>query len=98
MDTPAILIKDKIHKCIFSIEKDTKVYIIAFMEREALRSAIECVGSQAELAKRIGTTQPTISRWKRVPAEYVIPVENATSGKILRSFLRPDIYPIEVKK
>ena len=63
------------------------------MRDEALKSAIECVGSQSELAKRIGTTQATVSRWKRPPAEYVLAIENATKGRVNRHQLRPDIYP-----
>lgn len=63
------------------------------MRDEALKSAIDYVGGQAELARRIGTFQPNVSRWKKTPAEFVIPVEKATDGHISRYQLRPDIYP-----
>ncbi|WP_423170698.1 transcriptional regulator [Vibrio diabolicus] len=29
----------------------------------------------------------------RVPAEFVLPIEQATQGQVTRSQLRPDIYP-----
>jgi DNA-binding transcriptional regulator YdaS (Cro superfamily) len=64
----------------------------------ALERAVDLVGSQSELARRIGKKQPHIWNWmnrgsKRVPGEYVIPIEEATGGKVARQELRPDLYP-----
>lgn len=64
---------------------------------EALIRATEIVGGQAELARISGLKQPSISRQmsrgKKVPAEWCLPIEQATGGKISRHDLRPDIYP-----
>lgn len=58
--------------------------------------------SQSELAHALGVTQGTISHWLtgrvRVPAERVIPIEQATGGKVTRQELRPDLYPEHVKR
>lgn len=59
-----------------------------------LQKAIDQVGSQTKLAQMIGKTQGHISKWlerKHIPAECVIPIENATG--ISRHELRPDLYP-----
>jgi TorA maturation chaperone TorD len=47
-------------------------------------------GGVAELARRIGIRQPSVSNWSRVPAERVAAVEAATG--ISRVQLRPDLY------
>lgn len=52
--------------------------------------------TQAELAKALGVSQPTISEWvarNRPPAERVLAIESATG--ISRFELRPDLYPPE---
>lgn len=51
------------------------------------------VGSQAELARKMGVTPMTVSKWKatRIPAEHVIRVEELTG--VCRTEIRPDIYP-----
>ena len=65
------------------------------MEVEALEKAVEAVGGQTALATAVGVKQTHIWNWlnrdKRVPAERVIAVEQATG--ISRHELRPDIYP-----
>ncbi|MHB8564993.1 MAG: YdaS family helix-turn-helix protein [Acidiferrobacteraceae bacterium] len=71
-------------------------------QRLALQTAVEVVGSQSELARRISSItkirvkQGVVWAWlnlRRVPAEFVIPIERATSGIVGRSALRPDLYP-----
>ena len=47
-------------------------------------------GGVAELARKIGIAQPSVSNWNRVPAQRVIAVEGATG--VSRSELRPDLY------
>ncbi|MFI9652822.1 transcriptional regulator [Guyparkeria halopsychrophila] len=64
----------------------------------ALARAVDLAGSQSELARRIGVDQPHIWNWlnrgrKRVPGEYVIPIEEAVGGAVTRQQLRPDLYP-----
>ena len=61
---------------------------------EALTTAVDAAGSQSELARICGVSQPAVWKWlqvKRVPAEYVLRIE-ATTG-VSRHHLRPDIYP-----
>jgi TorA maturation chaperone TorD len=55
-----------------------------------LARAIDKVGGVAELARKIGIAQPSVSNWNRVPAQRVIAVEAATG--ISRRDLRPDLY------
>lgn len=46
---------------------------------EALQSSIETAGSQSEFARQLGVSQPAVWKWlqssKRLPAEYVLKVE-----------------------
>lgn len=55
-----------------------------------LNRAIDVAGGVAQLARRIGIKQPSVSNWSRVPAERVIAVESVTG--ISRIQLRPDLY------
>lgn len=65
---------------------------------EALQSALTAAGSQSELARICGVSQPAVWKWlqssKRVPAEYVLRIEAGTG--VSRHHLRPDIYPVEM--
>jgi DNA-binding transcriptional regulator YdaS (Cro superfamily) len=67
------------------------------MTHDALTEAIVKAGGQAGLARALGVSQPSVWHWvhrsKRVPAEYVLPVEAITG--ISRHDLRPDLYPRE---
>jgi len=50
---------------------------------------------QVDLARALGVSEPTVSRWMRrgaIPPERVLAVEAATG--ISRHVLRPDIYPL----
>ena len=65
---------------------------------EALRRAVECVGSQAALARLVGVAQPSVWRWLKqgqaLPGRHVLVVEKATG--ISRHDLNPVFYPHEV--
>ena len=69
------------------------------MSQTPLERAIKLVGSQAELARRIGKKQAHIWNWlnrdSRIPAEVVAAIESATDGAVTRHDLRPDLYPRE---
>ena len=60
------------------------------MSDQGLQEAIRAVGGVTELARRIGVSQPSISNWRRVPAERVLVVEAVTG--VTRATLRPDLY------
>ncbi|MBR0816669.1 molecular chaperone TorD family protein [Bradyrhizobium liaoningense] len=60
------------------------------MRDEGLDRAIDAVGGVAELARKIGVSQPSVSNWVKVPAQRVIAVEAATG--VSRDQLRPDLY------
>jgi TorA maturation chaperone TorD len=55
-----------------------------------LARAIDAAGGVAQLARKIGIAQPSVSNWSRVPAERVIAVEAVTG--VPRVELRPDLY------
>jgi TorA maturation chaperone TorD len=55
-----------------------------------LDRAIDGAGGVAQLARKIGVAQPSVSNWNRVPAQRVIAVEAATG--VSRKVLRPDLY------
>lgn len=64
---------------------------------EALKTAVKKVGGQKALGDLLETSQPRVWNWihrdKKVPAEYVIPIERLTG--VTRYELRPDLYPLE---
>jgi TorA maturation chaperone TorD len=57
---------------------------------DGLDRAIDAAGGVAELARKIGISQPSVSNWSKVPAQRVIAVETATG--VSRNELRPDLY------
>ena len=60
------------------------------MRDAGLERAIDAAGGVAQLARKIGIAQPSVSNWNRVPAQRVIAVEGATG--VSRTVLRPDLY------
>lgn len=60
------------------------------MRDAGLERAIDAAGGVAELARKIGIAQPSVSNWNRVPAQRVIAVEAVTG--VPRKLLRPDLY------
>ncbi len=58
-----------------------------------LEEAISVMGGVGALARGLGIAQPSVSNWRRIPAERVLAVESLTG--IERSVLRPDLYPLE---
>jgi DNA-binding transcriptional regulator YdaS (Cro superfamily) len=73
-------------------EKNRMPYIQDMQCRdEPLERAIEIMGSTRALARAIGVSHQTITRWTRCPPIRVLAVEQATG--IRREVLRPDVYP-----
>jgi TorA maturation chaperone TorD len=60
------------------------------MRDTGLCQAIDAAGGVAQLARKIGIAQPSVSNWNRVPAERVVAIEAATG--VARQHLRPDLY------
>ncbi|MGO4713365.1 molecular chaperone TorD family protein [Bradyrhizobium sp. 2TAF24] len=60
------------------------------MRDAGLERAIDAAGGVAQLARKIGIAQPSVSNWSRVPAQRVVAVEMATG--VSRDILRPDLY------
>lgn len=63
---------------------------------EAIKRACLIVGSQAELARRVGVKPQMVSKWlngRPIRAERVLSIERATNGHVSRHELRPDLYP-----
>ncbi len=64
---------------------------------EALREAVDRVGSQAAMARLVGVAQPSVWRWLNqrhaLPGRHVLAVEKATG--ISRHDLNPLFYPRE---
>lgn len=69
------------------------------MQPSALERSIDIAGGQSALARALQIKQQTVWYWlnraKRVPAEFVLPIEAATEGRVTRHELRPDLYPPE---
>lgn len=73
--------------------------------KDALVQAVEILGGQAQLARAMSEQAgraisqqwlwSVLRRNKPVPAEFCLPAEAATSGKVTRHQLRPDLYPAE---
>ena len=57
---------------------------------DRLKMVIAKSGGLSEFARRIGVDRRNVHRWSRVPAEWVLRVEQATG--ISRYELRPDVY------
>lgn len=64
------------------------------MSIQAMKSAVEVLGSQTNLAKKLGCTPQNVQRMcstGHVPGKHVLRIEAETG--ISRSLLRPDLYP-----
>src|SRR3954453_16818771 len=60
------------------------------MRGAGLEQAIKAAGGIASLARAIGSAQPSVSAWSRIPAERVLALESLT--RVHRFIPRPDLY------
>ncbi len=60
------------------------------MRESGLEAAIRAVGGVGALARALGLAQPSVSSWRRVPAERLAAVESVTG--VPRNELRPDLF------
>jgi len=61
----------------------------------ALERAVQIVGSQSELARRLGVKQQHVHQWIErgwMPAEYCRPTEDATGGQVTRYELDEKVF------
>lgn len=60
------------------------------------KPALDYFGSQAKIARALGTTQATVSRrlaaGKPLSAEDAVALERASNGAVNRAELRPDLW------
>lgn len=63
------------------------------MREPGLEAAIRAVGGIGALARALGLAQPSVSEWRRIPADRIAAVESVTG--VPRSELRPDLYAPE---
>jgi DNA-binding transcriptional regulator YdaS (Cro superfamily) len=60
-----------------------------------IAKAIEILGSQAELARRLGVSPPFVSQLlsgeRPIPLQHAISIEKETAGAVTVETLRPDI-------
>lgn len=65
-------------------------------ELEALKRAVDLVGGQSALAKKLGCKQQNVWHWlhksKKAAPLYAPAIEKATGGAVTKEELRPDIF------
>jgi hypothetical protein len=79
------------------LAKAVSLFASQYACADAVTEAINQI-NKGQKRKRRPVRQSHISTWLNaksgnVPAEYAIPIELATNGKVTRKQLRPDIYP-----
>lgn len=61
-----------------------------------IQQACAYVGGQAELARLLEVSPPTVNQWckeiREVPPSRCLAIERATGGQVTRADLRPDDY------
>jgi len=65
-------------------------------EKQALKVAVEIVGSQGELAKLVGVSKAAMSQAVRdekrqIPAHWCPAIEKSTARQVTCEMLRPDV-------
>ncbi len=68
--------------------------------RQALAKAVKILGSKTKVAEAIDVSPEILHSWMAksncgISPRYVIPLEEATKGKVTRYELRSDIYIID---
>lgn len=64
----------------------------------AVARAARIVGSPTKLAKILGISRPALYQWNQVPADRVLAIVVATSNRVGRGALRPDLFPLRSPK
>ena len=74
----------------------TKVQpLVIFVLMNQITEIIEFLGGPVKAGTALGVTYQAVKKWEknRVPAEQVLSVVRAVSGRVSPHELRPDIYP-----
>jgi DNA-binding transcriptional regulator YdaS (Cro superfamily) len=62
----------------------------------AIDNAVKILGGQTAMARVLGVSQARVWNWvhrdQKIPGEFVLPIEEATDGRVSRYELRPDIF------
>lgn len=66
-----------------------------YRKDRALVRALELAGGVNRLATQLGLSKGAVSKWERVPYNWVLAVERLT--RVSRHRLRPDVYPKDGK-
>lgn len=74
-------------------------------DKTPLISAVDICEGQAQLARKLSDAlgKPVSQQWvwniinrpQAIPAEWCLPIEEVTKGKVTRHQLRPDLYPAD---
>jgi DNA-binding transcriptional regulator YdaS (Cro superfamily) len=63
---------------------------------KGIKLAIDKAGGMRALARAIGISYQSIQSWKKIPADRIIDIEDATG--VSRHLLRPDLFEVRKKK
>ena len=69
------------------------LFIMTDVKKLGVQAAIPAAGSLRGLARALGISPAAVCRWKHVPADRVLKVEQITG--VPRSVLRSDLYPVD---
>lgn len=70
--------------------------MIKTVNRDAgLQTALREAGGVYALAKMLDIKPPSVSGWRKIPAERVIEIERLLDRRVTRHQMRPDLYPLE---
>jgi DNA invertase Pin-like site-specific DNA recombinase len=75
---------------IFSTRYDALMTRTPRRRDAALIDLFAAIGSQSELARRLGISRAAVSHWQRVPLRHLRAIEALSA--IPRARLRPDLY------
>jgi DNA-binding transcriptional regulator YdaS (Cro superfamily) len=70
--------------------EDDSIRVLQRLSDNGLRTAIETVGGVRGLANLLGLNPQSIYRWRRVPAKWIVQIEEFTG--VPREVLRPEFY------
>src|SRR5262245_9773135 len=70
--------------------EDDNIRVLQRLSDNGLKTAIETVGGVRALASLLGLIPQSIYQWRRVPAKWIVQIEEFTG--VPREVLRPEFY------